>query len=172
MLDLAIKYEEILQKKFIDTWIDDKYKFFNSSSYHEKFGCSTTTWSKVEMVSLDKSDEVIGYFSYDIDRDANRCYNLAIINFSDNIITFGRDLYSFLESVFIKHNHRKLTFSVIIGNPIEKSYDKVCKKYNGRIVGVYKEHEKLTDGKYYDKKIYEILQEDFMSVYKETKKLK
>ena len=51
---------------------------------------------------------------------------------------------------------RKLNFSVAIGHPIEKSYDKMVEKYGGRITGIKKEDVKLFDGKLYDLKGYEI----------------
>ena len=55
---------------------------------------------------------------------------------------------------------------MIIGNPIEKSYDKMINKYGGRIVGIYKEDVKLIDGEYYDKKLYEILASEYFETIK------
>ena len=52
---------------------------------------------------------------------------------------------------------------MVIGNPIEKSYDKMVKKYGGRIIGTYKEDVKLIDGEYYDKKLYEILSSEYFN---------
>ena len=54
-----------------------------------------------------------------------------------------------------------MNFSVVIGNPIEESYDKMIAKYGGRIIGIYKEDVKLTDGEYYDLKTYEILASEY-----------
>ena len=36
MLDLAIKHKEELQKKLIDTWFTDKYKFVHANTYCEE----------------------------------------------------------------------------------------------------------------------------------------
>lgn len=33
MLDLAIKHKEELQKKLVDTWFTDKYKFVHANVY-------------------------------------------------------------------------------------------------------------------------------------------
>ena len=57
---------------------------------------------------------------------------------------------------------RKLEFTVVVGNPIEKTYDKLIKKYGGNIVGVKHKNCKLIDNKYYDEKIYEIFREDYI----------
>jgi RimJ/RimL family protein N-acetyltransferase len=87
---------------------------------------------------------------------------LWIINFSDNKIVFGNDVRIAMDEIFTKYNFRKLTFSVVIGNPIEKQYDKLISKYGGRVVGTYKENVKLMDNRYYDEKYYEIFREDYL----------
>ncbi len=89
-------------------------------------------------------------------------YGLGVINFSDNKIVFGMDLGQALNDIFEKYKFRKLKFSVFIGNPIEKSYDKMIEKYGGRIVGYYKEETRLIDGEYYDEKLYEITREEYL----------
>ena len=88
---------------------------------------------------------------------------LEKINFSNNKITFGKDLMKALKDIFEVYKFQKINFSVIIGNPIEKSYDRMIMKYGGRIVGVYKNDVKLIDGLYYDRKIYEILASEYFS---------
>ena len=77
-----------------------------------------------------------------------------IINFSDKKITFGKDIGQALDEIFTKYNFRKLKFSVVVGNPIEKSYDKLIHEYCGRIVGTFKDHTRLIDNKNYDEKFY------------------
>jgi RimJ/RimL family protein N-acetyltransferase len=67
-----------------------------------------------------------------------------------------------LDEMFTKYNFRKLEFSVVVGNPIEKSYDRLIYKYGGRIVGTYKKHTRLMDNKYYDEKLYEIFRDDYI----------
>ena len=76
------------------------------------------------------------------------------------------DLGQALTDIFERFKFRKLNFSVVIGNPIEKSYDKMIDKYGGRIVGIYKQEIKLIDGEYYDEKLYEITREDYLKSIK------
>jgi hypothetical protein len=111
----------------------------------------------------------MGYISYNISRAENSAYSLSIINFSDNKIAFGKDLSQALKDIFERYKFRKLNFTVLIGNPIEKSYDKMIKKYGGRIVGTYKEDVKLIDGEYYDKKAYEILASEYFNAIENKK---
>ncbi len=78
-------------------------------------------------------------------------------------LLFGIDLGQALIDIFDKFKFRKLRFSVIVGNPVEKSYDKMVQKYGGRIVGIYYKEQQLIDGEIYDQKLYEILRENYLN---------
>jgi hypothetical protein len=41
-------------------------------------------------------------------------------------------------------------------------YDRLVKKFGGRVVGVYKDDCLLIDNKYYDYKTYEIFKDEYM----------
>lgn len=162
MLEPAIKYRDQLSILQYDTWFNDKYKYWNCEIYHQPIQIEENTWNKNQFVSV-HNGKVIGYISYNISRAEHCAYSLSIINFSDNKIAFGKDLGQALKDIFERYKFRKLNFTVVIGNPIEKSYDKMIKKYGGRIVGIYKEEVKLIDGEYYDKKAYEILASEYFN---------
>lgn len=162
MLEPAIKYRDQIDIVQYDIWFNDKYKYFNSGTYYGTMQIDDNTWDKHQFVSV-LNGSVIGYIEYNISREENHVRSLAIINFTDNKVTFGKDLSQALKDIFEKYNFRKLNFSVVVGNPIEKSYDKMIKKYGGRIVGTYKENCKLIDGKYYDEKLYEILASEYFN---------
>lgn len=156
MLDLALNHKDELQTQIRKTWFDEKYKYWVCSTYHEDLQIEESTWNKHQFVSLDVSRTVIGYIGYHIDRENNYVSGLSIINFSDNKTVFGLDVGKAITEIFNKFHFRKLCFSVIIGNPIESTYDRLIDKYGGRIVGIQKDHIRLIDNKYYDKKMYEI----------------
>lgn len=108
------------------------------------------------MVSVDKNDNILGYFSVCIERPANKVNSIGAINFGKLNITF-KDFYKFLDSLFIVHNFNKVEWCVVIGNPAEKMYDKIIKsKYHGKVVGINHESTILEDGKLYDVKEYEL----------------
>ncbi|HEY5588246.1 MAG TPA: hypothetical protein VIK86_04730 [Candidatus Paceibacterota bacterium] len=162
MLDIACKYEEKLQLLFANITFDEKYKFYDMGSYREKYKAIESTWAAHEFVSIDKDNNVLGYIKYGICRDSMDVHYLQIINFSDNKIIFGRDVFKCISEIFIKFNFRKIVFGVVVGNPIESTYDKLLKKYGGRIVGIFLKDCKLIDGKYYGSKKYEIFREDYL----------
>jgi len=161
MLDIANKYEEKLQLLFANIAFDDKYKFLTGSSYRDKYKTSDSTWQKHEFVSI-HNKEIMGYLQYSLDRVSNIAFGMQIVNFKNPNIIFANDLKKFLTDIFEKFQFRKLKFAVYVGNPIEKSYDKICKKYGGRVVGTYKQDDKLIDGNYYDYKMYEIMRDDYL----------
>lgn len=160
MLEPAIKYRDQLENVQYDIWFNDKYKYWNSDMFYNSLQIDTDTWSRHQFVSV-KNGEVIGYIDYSISRTINSVSSMSVMNFSDDKIVFGKDLIQVLKDIFEKYRFRKINFSVIIGNPIEKSYDKMIEKYGGRIVGTYKNDAILIDGSCCDRKVYEILASEY-----------
>ena len=165
MLEPAIKFKDQLEQLQYDIWFNDKYKYWVCDVYYEVLTIDENTWSKHQFVSV-IDDKIIGYIAYNVHRGDNSVDCLSIMNFTDDKIAFGMDLGQALKDIFEKYKFRKLNFDVVVGNPIEKSYDKMIKKYGGRIIGTKKEDVKLIDGEYYDKKIYEILATEYFDAIK------
>ena len=162
MLALAYKYQEELNSKMLEIAFNDKYKYYNNGIYWDYTKpIENDSWNKLQFVSIDKNDNILGYLEATIGRTNELISGLAIINFYDTNITFSKDLYEFLTSLFEKHNFRKIEFEVVQGNPIEKMYDRCVRKYGGRIVGILNQHVKLSDNNYYNLKMYEIFKVDY-----------
>lgn len=163
MLDNALAHIDELKRLHLKTWHDEKYKFYNYRCYWELPKLEESTINSHDFVSLNSKGEVIGAIGYCILRDTEQVCGLGIINFTDDNLTFGLDVMQAIKDIFEKYNFRKLNFCVVIGNPIEKTYDRLIAKYGGRIVGIEKQETKLFDNKYYDVKRYEILREEYLS---------
>lgn len=168
MLELAQKYKEVLESKFLDTWENEKYWYYNCYSYFSKKELDDTTWSRMQYVSVSPKGEVIGYLGYSLERESRYVNGLEIINFTDNP-QFGLDVCHMIREIFEKYHYRKIEFTVIVGNPIEQKYDRLIARYGGRIVGTYHERVILPDGKLYDEKLYEIFRKDYLSNRKKRK---
>jgi hypothetical protein len=165
MIDNARKYTDQVRAKMLDTWYDDKYKYYFCNPYHKGIDIPNDDYNEMHFVSLDNSKNVIGYISYTVDRFTGTVDNFGAINFSDkNKFIFGNDLYKVIDNIFSKFNFQRLEFAVTIGNPIEKTYDKMIEKLNGRIIGIRRKCTKLPDNTLYDEKLYEILNEDYFSI--------
>lgn len=172
MLDLGYKYEKEIRSKLMNTWYDKKYMFYHSSPYHEIWKNPENKdgdWNFRQFVSLNSKGEVIGLIGYHINRVDDMANGFGAINFTDNKVTFGMDLAQVIDDIFCKFNIRKLEFAVIVGNPIEKSYDKIIKKYGGNITGIKHKHVKLLDNNYYDHKDYELFREDYIKAKENNK---
>lgn len=166
MLEPAIKYEVQTKEKFRGIWFDERYKFFNCSDYYEERKIDDSTWNRHQFVSI-RNGEVIGYIGYAVGRTENDVSGLAIVNFEEKpSLTFSKDLGQALCDIFEKFRFRRLEFSVIVGNPIKKSYDRLCQKYGGKIVGTHHKRQRLIDGKLYDQKYYEIFADDYFAAKK------
>jgi hypothetical protein len=157
MLDIACRHEEELKKLFLETWHSDHYKYWTFGCYSDQYEPAKNTWDKTEFVSLDSAGKVIGYIAYDVDRNTRNTSGLSALSFTQNKVVFGRDLLQAMKNIFDKYHFRKIDFSVVCGNPIERSYDRLVNKFGGRIVGTKTEHCRLIDGKYYDLKLYEVM---------------
>jgi hypothetical protein len=173
MLKLAIGYKDELEKKFYEMVHDDRFMFAFADSYKSMPEIKKDTWNKCQYVSM-VGDTIIGYISYSVDRDALRVSGVQMMNFysfnegdgsDDKRSVFGKDVLKVFKEMLTR-DYRKITFTAFEGNPIIPTYDKLVNKYGGRVVGIYKDHEKLWDGKYYDMKIYEIMQSDFINKMK------
>jgi hypothetical protein len=162
MLKLAYPYQEKLNKAWQPVVFTDKYKFYNCGNYWSyKVELDKDSWNKLQMVSVDANDNVIGYFVAQIDRECNKISNIGAINFGELNITFSKDLYRFLTELFTKYNYRKIEWFVVVGNPAEKIYDKIIAKYGGRVVGTKHASIMLSDGTLRDTKDYELFRDDF-----------
>lgn len=162
MVDIAIRHVDELTDKFRSLWFEDKYKFWNFTNYYEDWKPAENSWNNHEFVVLNSCKEIIGFVGYEINRPNEYVTGLNIVNFSDDKALFGIEAMRIIRDIFDKYHFRKLCFAVVIGNPIEKQYNKLVEDFGGCVVGIRKKHIRLVDGLYYDVKEYEVLLEDYL----------
>lgn len=161
MLDVAIRHKEELIELFRSIWFKEKYKFWNCGNWYEEWSPEESTWNSCQFVSLNGKGNVIGFMGYHIDRGNDFIYALNIINFTDDMATFGLDCGKILRDLFERFHFRKVNFKVVVGNPIEKTYDRIIEKYGGSICGYQRKNVRLIDNQFYDEKIYEIFADEY-----------
>lgn len=162
MLKLAIQYKEQLDKLLQNIVFDDRFKFYiNDSGPELTVKINDDCWKNLQFVSI-LNDRVIGLFEANINRQSNMVTGMAIINFTGKAnLVFAKDFRQFFYDLFLKYDFNKVEWGVVVGNPAEIIYDKFVAKRGGRVVGVYRESNRLWDGKLYDYKMYEILKREF-----------
>jgi hypothetical protein len=160
MLEYAKKHEDKLRELFFDVAFDLFYQFEQLVSYRDTFELPKDTWAANNFVSV-YDGNILGIVGYQIRRVENAVYGLYIVRFGEpeapHRYVFGKDVMTAIKDIFEKYRFNKLNFTVVRGNPIEKTYDKLINRYNGRIVGVREQETRLIDGRLYDVKEYELM---------------
>lgn len=157
-------YEEQIKRKLWEIWYDEKYQFYFGGSWRSDFSLTDnpSDFQKRGFAVLNDSDELLGYISYSVDHEMRIAQWFGAINFSDDKLTFGQALRQVIEDCFLKFGMEVVEWNVICGNPIEKSYDRMCEMLGGTIVGVRHRRTKDLAGNVHDDKTYEILRENFL----------
>jgi RimJ/RimL family protein N-acetyltransferase len=172
MLHNAKKYETELVKLFSDIDYDPFYDFYMYSVYRETFKIPENNWNGHYFASV-SGTEVLGCIYYTVRRPENYAEGIGIVHFggknAKGSFVFGKDVMTAAKDIFERFGFIKLKFSCVIGNPVEKTYDKLVRRYGGRIVGIHKNETKLINGKLFDTKLYEITAEEYFAS-KEAKK--
>lgn len=159
ILKSAYPYQNEITIKMSECWYNEKYKYF-FNEYGDSPSIDEHNFNKIQMISTDSSDNIIGFFNASVNRTSKVVSSISIINFTDNKLIFSRDLSDFFKYLFEIEKFHKIEFSVTVGNPIESSYDALMEKYNGCIVGTHKDHW-FIHGEYHDLKMYEIMRKDY-----------
>jgi hypothetical protein len=165
MLKQAVLYKNALPSCFAEASMDVRNKFYTDGYWNCDEIMANSGWSKLSFVSVDSSENIVGLIMAQIDHNSHFASDLSMIRFlkeSKYDMLFAKDLKKFFIMIFEYYKYCKLDFSVCIGSPNEKIYDRFAEKYGGRIVGIKKRNFKLMDGTICDQKFYEILIEDFL----------
>ena len=162
MLKRATLHEAQLKQAMIIASDNPRMIYYSDGYWDYDLNLSANNWDAQEFVSLDSSDNLLGFFCGVIERKAHYISSLSIISFEDNPSwEFHKDFRDFILKLFVDYKYNKLKFHVSVGNPTEKLYDKFIKRFGGRIVGVFKDDCPLEDGTLVDRKDYEIFRDSF-----------
>lgn len=159
MLKRAIEYKDQLVKYENDLNNEKYLKFIYGCSYYRPITneIEQDEWNCITRVCLSEDGHVIAYMSADIARASNRVSSMTLFRANKSIkydTVFRNDVFKFME--YLLSIFWKISFSAYVGSKAENIYDRIIDKYNGNVVGIQKKHNRLSDGKYYDLKLYEI----------------
>ena len=157
MLKRAKPYENEIRDFLMNIDNVNYIKYFNYLCYTDySLVIPDSEYQYIHRVSVDSKGTLLGYIGCQVERITSRVSNFGLVNITkESSIEFTRDIILFFDDLV--KTYRKVSFTVVVGSPAERIYDKIIKTYNGRIVGIQKDEVLLTDHKFYDAKLYEIV---------------
>lgn len=161
-------YEEEIKRKMWEIWYDEKYQYYFGGEWRRDFSLADRDNSPCEhsFAVLDNGGELIGFIAYSVDLELRIAQRFGAINFSEDRLSFGMALKQVIQNCFVKFGMEVVEWCVVVGNPIEKNYDRMCERFGGHIVGIKHRRAKDMAGNPHDFKTYEILREDFLKAIK------
>jgi hypothetical protein len=166
MLKAAYLYKDALPSYWVKSSLEYRCRFFSENYWNFDKLINDNNWDSHQFVSVDTSDNIVGFLAVTIDRPCHFVHHLGAMRFETNKrydILFAKDFKNFFDLLFDFYKYNKVNFEVCVGSPHEKMYDKFVSKYGGRIVGVRHKDFRLQDGTICDQKLYELPREDFLN---------
>lgn len=115
-----------------------------------------TEAGRYQYAIVDSENKLLGYLDYNIDWYSSCASRFGLISFVRGNPIVGKDLYKELQKLLYDYKLHRIEWRMIGDNPVERSYDKFCKKYHG-VKHVLRDAIKDKYGKYHDDIIYEII---------------
>lgn len=158
MLKPALLYKEEIQRE-ISNYIynEDMFLYTGALGYRTPDFENNDDGSLYQYAILDKG-KVIGYFTYHIDWYTSCANNLGLFSFDRRNIVIGSDVCREMRKLINEYKIHRIEWRMVSGNPVEKHYDKFCKRYNGS-KHILKDALRDKQGNYHDDVIYEIILE-------------
>ena len=157
MLKPAILYKDELDYLFKQEVYTDDYFLYAGYGGCNELPSIDLKDNRYQYAIVDYSgDDVIGYFAYQIDMNTDTVLNFGLYSFDRGNPTIGKDVFDKLAELVSEH--RRIEWRMIGGNPVQRSYDSFCKKFNGNVV-ILHDVSRDNHGRYHDEYIYEILKE-------------
>ena len=110
---------------------------------------------------LDDNDnsKVIGYFCYTYDMHNRSISNFGLYSFDKNNSTIGKDVLREMRHIIKDYKPHRIEWRMVGGNPVERHYDKFCKRYNGKKF-IFTDAYRDRYGEYHNDVMYEIIFKD------------
>ena len=115
-----------------------------------------TESGRFQYAIVDSEEKLLGYLDYHIDWYNSCASRFGLISFDRGNPIIGKDLFDELNKLLNIYKLHRIEWRMVGGNPVERSYDKFCKKFNGT-KHILKDVIKDKYGIYHDDIIYEII---------------
>jgi len=160
MLVPAILYKDEIYKKFSEHNYSDEMFFYSGYLGNQMPNIENNSdGAYYHYAILDDYGELIGYFTYYIDWYSSNVCNFGLYAFDKNNVVIGYDVYKEIKKIINDYHIHRIEWRMVGGNPVEKHYDRFCKRYKGKKF-VLTDSIKDRYGKYHNDIVYEIIFND------------
>lgn len=154
MLRPAILYKDTLDKKFAEQLYTDEYFWYSGYGGCNELPSYEPRDERYQYAIVDKDDNVIGYFAYQVQAVNDTVLNFGLYSFDKGNPLVGIDVFAKMEDLV--KCHRRIEWRMIGGNKIFNSYKHFCERHNGNVIKL-NQVTKDNKGEYHDEYIFEIL---------------
>ena len=156
MLKPAFLFQSDLNHEYQKHLYSEDFKYLVEQVWEFEITTDANDEDRLQFVSVNHSNQVLAYFSAFINRRLYKVDSIEAIVFHNSLIS-SRDLLKFVNDLTFKFGFHKVSFEGLVDSPGEKVYDRHLEILKARVVGIKKNEVRLSDGKWYDVKLYEIL---------------
>lgn len=156
LIPAIVKKEEILSALKRYYYTEDM--FFETGSLNNWMPCiqEETDEGSFQYAIVDEKENLIGFLAYRVNWYSSCASCFGLISFDRGNPIVGRDLFTELKKLINEYKLHRIEWRMVGGNPVERHYDKFCKKFNGT-KHILKDAIKDKYGQYHDDIIYEII---------------
>lgn len=156
MLYPAILYTDEIRKEFAKYIYTDDMIYYTGYLGYSLPQIENKSDGDVYKYAIVDNGKLIGYFTYCINWYSSCASCFGLFSFDRNNKTIGIDVYRELKKIINQYRIHRIEWRMVGGNPVEKHYDRFCKKFNGNKF-ILTDAVKDRAGKYHNDIIYEIL---------------
>lgn len=154
MLKPAILYADQIKNELAKIYYTDDMFNLTGDLTNWKPDIDSDRYGACNYAIVDKNDKLLGYLSYTISATVSLVSQFGVISFDKGNPIVGKDLFEKLEELV--SNYHIVEWKMVSGNPVERAYDKFCKKHNGS-KHIFRDRLKDSHGKLHDDILYEII---------------
>ena len=158
MIKPAVLYKDQIEKQFKEYFYTDDMMYYTGCIESFPIDVSENCGEQhyeYAVVSDKDEEHLIGYISFRIDWYSSVASRFGIFSFDRGNPIMGKEVVKIINQLANEYKLHKIEWRMISGNPVQKSYDTLCKKYSGNC-HVIKDVFKDRHGDYHDDLIYEI----------------
>ena len=156
MLEPAMLHKEAIINGLKKHIYDDEMSFYSGCNGYNLPEISNRFDGNDYSYAILDGGIVIGYFCFTYELYSGCLRDFGLYSFDRGNSVIGKDVLYEIRRIIKEYKPHRMEWRMISGNPVERHYDRFCKRYHGKKL-VLTDAFKDRHGKYHDDIIYEII---------------